>query len=181
MSDDAGVVSRLALQEYADHCQIVLGDSATTFLDDYQLDFIFDENRQARRVQIAPDGLVILTNSYDTVPIVIEVRETAPDDEFTDWDHVVEASIEVPTGRIAIDGMVDFRPERSPDQGVNDPSTYYSPHFSVAPGIYRVRIYGGNLGRQPTPKNTLGEHYKIVLWPASPAEPMVLKQGPLRS
>src|SRR5205823_4283540 len=93
-------------------------------------------------------------------------------------DHVVEASLQVPTGRIAIDGCTNFRPERDPLRNPNrPPQARVSPHVSVRPGAYRVRIYYGTSDLAPVVDETpTSEHYLLVFWPAPYAEPVVLRQ-----
>src|SRR5262249_16996797 len=66
-----------------------------------------------------------------TVPVTIEIHDDAPSDDFDEWDHVNECSLEVPSGCIRIYGCTDAS------------DTY--PYMSVARGWYRIRIYYGNL------------------------------------
>jgi hypothetical protein len=103
------------------------------------------------------------------VPVVVDVLHSAPEDgeaELAAWD-VVEASLAVPTRRVAIDGCTSHLPERSRHRGSG---MAVSPHFGVAPGTYRVRVYYGGLGTHG------GDHYRIALWPQEPfAPPRVLK------
>lgn len=181
VQDNPHVIGRTSHRLYADHRQILLGDSATSVPAEFPLDFLDD----ARRLRLAisadsPDALGILTNAYDYVPVDVEVRDEPPLEGVEGWDHVVDASMEVPTGRIAIDGVTDFSPEKSPYRNLNDPMAYVSPHITVPPGIYRARVYAGGLPERATSQNEPGEYYRVVLWPEPYADPKVLKQGPLR-
>lgn len=95
------------------------------------------------------------------VPVTVEVRDDAPSDDFENWDHVNEGSIEIPSGCLVI-GFWD------------DPDT--TPHISLTPGWYRVRIYYGDLDKLSEDGLDGDDHYKIVLWSAAFAEPQILKQ-----
>ena len=153
---------------YADHSQFYVGDSA--FDGDTAADTFWNDEAFARRLAIAPPSLIgVSTDLYGTVPVMIEVRQTAPGDDTAGWDHVVEASLELPSGRLAIDGCLDYRPEAS-RYAMAEHET--SPHISVSPGSYRVRVYYGNLDsihEVTTPDGVAevsDEHYRLVLWPA---------------
>src|SRR5262249_30898595 len=122
-----------------------------------------------RRLAISPPSLLgIATNRYDDVSVTVEVRKSPPepDEDLGPWDHVVEASLDIPSGRVAIVGCLSYRPESSPLRRADDT---VSPHISVWPGSYRVRIYSGGLGTDEE------ERYRIVMWPAPLDEPVVLR------
>ena len=95
-----------------------------------------------------------------TVPVTIEIRDEAPSDDFDEWDHVNECSLEVPSGCIRI-------------YGCRDP--YKAPQIAVTPGWYRVRIYYGNLDSLSWNGLDGDDHYTIVLWQVAYAPPQILK------
>ncbi|WP_432855021.1 hypothetical protein ACQPXB_21400 [Amycolatopsis sp. CA-161197] len=45
-----------------------------------------------------------------TVPVILDVRTTAPDDNFDSWDHVTEADMRTSTGRILV-SMLNYTPK----------------------------------------------------------------------
>ncbi len=151
---------RRVLDLYAGYHQFYLGDSAFDG-DPGALDFWSPEAYE-RMLAVAPPGLLgVGTARYDRVPVVVDLQAAAPsDDDLDAWDHVVEASLEVPSGRVAIDGCLSYRPAESP-------------HIEVVPGTYRARVYYGGL-------DTFDEdRYRIVLWPQLPYEvPRVVKHRP---
>lgn len=112
---------------------------------------------------LAPGTIGIGTARNMTVPVTVEILDSALDtDDLSIWDQVNECSIEVGSGRIVIAGCTDYFPD--------------SARISLAPGIYRARIYYGNLGALRKPGLEGGDHYKIVLWPAEFREPNYLKR-----
>jgi hypothetical protein len=152
---------------YAEYSQFYLGDSR--FDGDTAAEDFWSKESFGRRLAICPPSLLgIATNRYDYVRVTLEVSKGPPDrgEDLRVWDHVVEASLEVPSGRVAIDGCLSYQPESSPLRRADDT---VSPHVSVWPGSYRVRIYSGGLGTDEE------ERYRIVMWPAPLDEPVVLR------
>lgn len=142
--------NRHILDLYADYNQFYLGDAS--FQADTAAPDFWSADAFARKLAISPPGLIgVGTVRYDTVPVVVEVHSTPPMEKQGQWDHVVEASLELPSGRLVIDGCTSYRPETSP-------------HIELSPGTYRVRIcYAG--------QDTVDEDwYRVVLWPHSPYE-----------
>ena len=83
-----------------------------------------------------------------------------------DWDHVVECSLTVASGRILLTSTAPFGLE--------------GPTIVVTPGTYRALVYFGALDSVPMDDDMVGdEHYRVVLWPDSPVPPQVLKRKPL--
>jgi hypothetical protein len=78
-------------------------------------------------IAIAPGIIGIGTTRNMTVPVHIDLLKTRPDNDFTSWDHVAEASLEIPSGQFVIAGPIDYLPDAK--------------RFPVTPGNYRVRIY----------------------------------------
>lgn len=168
---DAEVYS---FKPFVTHYSFYIGDSATE-ADTTSLNF-WNIEANARRLAITRDLLGIGTGVCDDIPIEVEIRKEAPrSDDFAVWSHVVEASIDLPTGRLAIDDCVDFRPESDPRLSSK---TYRSPHITIPPGKYRVRVLYGGLNEENMIKEfgEHDEHYRLILWPAPFAEPIVLKR-----
>ncbi|GAB2176545.1 hypothetical protein DLREEDagr8_21030 [Dongia sp. agr-C8] len=61
------------------------------------------------------------------VPVVVEIREQTPHDDLADWDHVVEASIELMSGRLVIAGCPDYFPDAK--------------RINIAAGWSRARVF----------------------------------------
>jgi hypothetical protein len=122
-----------------------------------------------RLLAVAPGTIGVGTVRNMTVPVVVEIANGEPDEDFGAWDQVNECTIEVTSGRIVIAGCTDYFPDAA---RINLPS-----------GSYRARVYYGELNSL-SPDGLEGEdHYKVVLWSAGPSPLRVLKQdiGPARS
>lgn len=99
-----------------------------------------------------------------TVPVTVEVLPAPPRDTLDAWDHVAEASIDAPSGTLVVAGCTDYLPDAR--------------RINVPAGTLRVRAYYGGL-------NTLSEdglegddHYRVVVWPATPGPIEVIKRRP---
>lgn len=76
--------------------------------------------------------------------------------EFSNFDHVVEAGLEVTSGTLQVLGC---------------PHSNMELETAVIPGPYRIRICSSNLNSD---KNE--DHYRIVIWPSNNLRLKVLKQ-----
>jgi hypothetical protein len=119
-----------------------------------------------RLLALAPGTIGVGTVRNMQVPVEIEVRNGAPDEQLDGWDQVNECSIQVDSGRIVVAGCTDFFPNAA--------------RIVVRPGSYRVRVYYGKLNSL-SPDGLEGEdHYRMVLWQRRFGPPFVLKQWSAR-
>lgn len=121
---------------------------------------LLDPPAFARHLGVYPGVLCILTARNMDVPLTVEVYDTAPQDDLTDWDHVVEASLDVPSGCIRVSG--------------GDGMFEASPEIRLAAGVYRARVYFGGIYTISNDGLDGSDHYRVVLWPGAPADPVVL-------
>ena len=146
---------------FADYFQFYLWDkeAAPEAPSDYT-----DEDL-AIRMKAAPNVVVIQPARNVFVPVEFEVSEHAPEPELADWDHVAEASLELPSGRLEIHectgGSIDS--------------------INLVPGTYRVRAYFGALEELSEDRLKGNDHYRVVVWPAPFAPINVLKQFGVRN
>ena len=114
----------------------------------------------AHRIKTAPFVLVVQPARDMDVPVELDVIDSPPEDQFDDWDHVAEASLDLPSGQLEIHectgGSVDI--------------------LQVMPGTYRVRAYFGGMNTVSDDGLDGEDHYRLVLWPAPPSPIVVLKQ-----
>ena len=140
---------------FADYHQFYLWDQAES--PDTALDYT-DEDLH-RRVKTAPFLVVIQPERNMSVPVELAIVDRAPDDALDRWDHVAEASLDLPSGRLEVHectgGSIDV--------------------LAVAPGPYRVRAYFGGLGTLTDDGLDGEDHYRLVLWPAPAAPVAVIK------
>lgn len=87
--------------------------------------------------------------------MIVELWTKPPALEFEQWDHIAEASLDVPAGEIQI--------------GFDSYSS-----IAVAPGSYRVRALGASLD-EANPDLSGNDRYQLQIWPAPTAEPVLHK------
>lgn len=129
---------------------------------DERITSFFTPEAQARHLGIAHGTLCIHTARYVEVPVRVEVRDTPELVDWTGWDFVVEASLDVPSGCLVIHG---------PAGELEDP------HIALAPGTYRARVYYGGIATVSGDALEGADHYLVMLWPAPSAQPIVLHAG----
>ncbi len=121
----------------------------------------YDEGALARHLGVTSGTLCIFTARwYGVARLEVIVCRFQPHDILTDWDNVAEASIEVPSGCLMAHG-----PETDRDQ---------SPHIAIPPDTYRARVYAGGVETVDEYLQDGQDHYRIVLWPAPYAAPILL-------
>lgn len=116
----------------------------------------------AHMIATSPGVLAIGTARDTMVPVIAEVMKNDPQDDYTNWDHVNEASITTPSGTLVIAGCTDYLPKAK--------------RIYVAPGNYRARIYYGELDKLWNNDLDGDDHYRIVLWPGEVQPIHILKQ-----
>ncbi len=155
-----GKLAEYRFELFADYFQIVLMADGVEVPD---WSDCFTDQSVADRLVVVPYAVVVQPERNMTVPVTVEVRDDPPGDNFSGWDHVSEASIDAPTGRLIMTELHtwDTEPER---------------RIAVAPGTYRVRTYHAGLNTLSTNGLDGDDYYRLVLWPAEYREPRVLKR-----
>ena len=119
------------------------------------------------RVAAGPGIIAVGTARYGVgIPLLIEIQDSEPAREASsEWEHIVECSIHVAAGRLLLTNPDSF--------GTN------VPQIDIAPDTYRARIYYAELDSIRGGGDLDGDdHYRIVLWPGSATEPIVLRRKP---
>lgn len=97
------------------------------------------------------------------VPVEIRVEEAAPSLAVDQFDHVAEASVGFPTGRLVVAGNSDYWADAA--------------RITVPPGTYRVRVLMRGLDTLSADGLDGEDTYCVALWSAPEAPPRVLKRG----
>ncbi len=113
-------------------------------------------------IAVAPGIIGIGTARNMTVPVHVDLLDRHPDDDFDSWDHVTEASLDVPSGQMVIAGCSDYFPEAT--------------RVWVTPGSYRVRIYSRGLGSISENGLEGDDQYHMVIWSEEHSSPKILKK-----
>lgn len=148
------------LSLFAEHFQFYVQDKDT----DNLLSIYWDE--LCRQDLFAPGDEIIgvATVRNMDVPVSLAFLDKKPKDESLDeWDHVVESSIEIKSGKLLLTG---------PTSDETDSLT-----VQIDPGLYGLRAYYGMLDEVDSEGFEGEDFYRIVLWKTKePLETVVLKR-----
>ena len=143
---------------FADYFQFYIRDEAAQG----DLSQAWNEESTDRLLAVAPGTVGIGTVRNMDVPVTVDVLEHAPEDDFPKWDHVVEAGLDVTSGRVVIAGCTDYLPDAK--------------RIEVPPGTYRVRVSYGALETLSEDGLSGDDRYRVQLWPAALTAVRILKQ-----
>jgi len=146
------------LSLFADCFQFYIQDEAATG----DLSQAWNEEATDRLLAIAPGTVGIGTARNTDVPVTVDILEHEPEDDFSQWDHVVEAGLDVASGRIVIAGCTDYFPDAM--------------RIEVPPGTYRVRISYGALDTLTKHGLNGDDRYRLQLWLATSTAVRILKR-----
>ncbi|WP_328762751.1 MULTISPECIES: hypothetical protein [unclassified Streptomyces] len=149
---------------FADYFQIHLTDADS----DGDLGDAWTAQAVADHLAVARDALGIGTAVNVNVSVTVVVLPQEPSDDSTEFDHVVEASLDVSLGRMMVLGCTDYGPDAAT--------------FEVPPGWNRVRVSRSNLARaaqadidsDESPETT--EKIRIQVWPAPEFPAKIIKR-----
>jgi hypothetical protein len=116
----------------------------------------------ARMLAIAPGTIGIRTVRNMHVPVSLEIHDQAPSDDFSEWDHVVECTLDARSGQAVIAGCTDYLPDAA--------------HIGLAPGHYCARVSYGALDAVSRDGLSGDDHYRVQLWLGPPISARVVKQ-----
>jgi hypothetical protein len=105
-------------------------------------------------------GVVVgVTSEFTAIPIAVEFNRRSPDSiDQSQWDRIIECSLETKTNGIAFEGSTGDEFGR----------------LDVVPGRYRLRIhYGGQDVRKPD--GNTGDFYLIQVWPSTDVYSRMIK------
>jgi hypothetical protein len=149
---------RFEYKLFADYFQFYLQDESAPG----DLSASWTQEAVDRLLAVALGTIGVGTVRNMTVPVIVEVGDTEPDEDVTKWDQVNECDFEVQSGRVVVAGCTDYFPEAA--------------RIDLAPGSYRARVYYGGLDALSDDGLDGQDHYKIVLWRSVPGPLKILKQ-----
>ncbi|MER6914006.1 hypothetical protein ABT354_20225 [Streptomyces sp. NPDC000594] len=118
---------------------------------------------------VLDDALAIGTAVNDTVAVEVRGHDRQPDDDSADFDHVVEASLHTPSGRLVVMGCTDYLADAA--------------RFDVAAGWTRARASRRNLAQavrwsESEEGPEAMEEVRLQIWPAPFSPPRIVKRWP---
>jgi len=144
------------LEIFADYRQFYVWDAGAG--PSAPIDYTDEDLRN--RIKVGPNVVVIQPIRNMTVPVELEVCSSDPGVDLSRWDHVVECSLDVPTGALQV--------HECTGGPVLD--------LSVTPGTYCVRAHFGGLGLLAEDGLRGADHYRVSLWRQDIAPFRILKQ-----
>ncbi|WP_299623225.1 hypothetical protein [uncultured Tateyamaria sp.] len=114
------------------------------------------------RVALNAHGFAVSTARNMDVPVRLVVSDTPPTLDLALWDHVVEFSIEVPSGQLIVAGCTDDLADAE--------------QISLERGCYAVRVLQANLATLSEDGLDGEDHYRVELWKGHNTLLKVLKQ-----
>lgn len=148
---------------YADYHQFYVLDAGAALDATGNPDF-WTREAFTRMLAVNPGILGIGTGSAGEVPVTLHADREAPSVDLADWDHVVEAGLQLASGQLIVCGCTQPR-----EEGVQVP---------LASGSYRARVCYGRLDSVVDEQGE--DHYSVFLWPAEASGVRVMKQWPAR-
>jgi len=120
----------------------------------------YSEEDIQRMVKTAPKVIVIQPVRDMTVPVQIQIHESDPGCSPLQWDHIVECSLELPTGQLQVHESTG-----GPKLDIN-----------INAGTWRVRALFSGLDSISEDGLEGNDHYSIHLWPGAAMPLHVVKQ-----
>jgi hypothetical protein len=136
-----------SFQLFADYFQLYIRDA--TAIDEIDT---WSEDDIANLLVVAPGIIGIGTMRNMITPFTVAIYEQPPQDNISEWQHIIEASMEIPSGILIISGCSDYLPD--------------SPRIQVKLGTYRVRSYARGLDTLSSDGLEGNDEYQVALWPA---------------
>ncbi|QPF87667.1 hypothetical protein IC762_15830 [Bradyrhizobium genosp. L] len=149
----------IELSLFADYFQFYIQDELA---DDVDLSRAWTEEATDRLLAVAPGIIGIGTVRNMHVPVSVQILEHEPADDFSEWDHVVQTSLDIASGSIVIAGCTDYFPDAM--------------RIEVAAGTYRTRVSYGALETLSEDGLEGNDHYRVQLWPGPSTTVRILKQ-----
>lgn len=147
---------RHLLNVFADYHQFYVWDAGTnpSAPEDYT-----DEDVQ-RMVKVAPNVVVVQPVRNMEVPVELEVHAADPGVDPTQWDHIAECTLHLPTGNMQVH-------ECTGGAVLN---------LSVSSGTYVVRVLFAGLDTLSDDGLDGADRYRIDLWPGAARDLTITKQ-----
>jgi hypothetical protein len=156
MAEDVVQLQHQAFEVFADYHQFYLWDKGMTA--EAPVDYTDEDVRC--RIKTGPYVVVIQPERNMNVSVEVEIHDADPGFDDAEWDHIAEASLDLPTGRLQV------------HECTGGPVA----EFLVAPGWYRVRSLHGGFATIDESGLEGADRYRVILWPAPQDDVRVVKQ-----
>ena len=142
----------------ADYFQFVLMDEKSE--DDFSI--IWTEDAIDRMLAVGSNAVCPGTLRNVDVAVEIEVLRSPAAIDLAEWDHAVEASIIIPSGKLVVMGCTGYLPDAT--------------RIAVLPGTYQLISLAGGLETIRSDGGPADDIYRVYLWPAQQRNPPLIKR-----
>ena len=125
---------------------------------------LWDDTTTDHMLAVGPDLIAVGTARNMGVPLTLEISASAPANDYTEWDQVIECGLALPSGTVIAFGCTEV-----PDD---------AERFQVDPGSYVARISYGNLAELSEDGLEGNDRYRVQLWPGKADGVSVIKRRP---
>jgi|SRR5581483_8728327 len=141
----------------ADYFQFVLMDE--TSADDFST--IWTEPALERMLAAGESAICAGTLRNVDVPVEIRLTVERPSIDLDQYDHAVEASIQLPSGKLIVMGCTGYLPD--------------APRIDLLPGCYRALFLVSGIESIKTEWEQADDLYAVYLWPEAAGVPQLIK------
>jgi hypothetical protein len=143
---------------FADYFQFIVMDENST--DDFST--IWTDVALKQSLAVGKEAICPGTFRNVNVEVEIKLADADPEIDLTKYDHAVEASIKVPSGRLIIMGCTDYQPDAS--------------RIELPAGVYHVLSLAAGIETITTEWEPANDLYTVYLWPGEYRQPKIIKQ-----
>lgn len=140
---------------FADYFQFILMDEKAE--DDFST--IWTDEAVETMLAVGKTAICPGTLRNVDVNVEVEVLHSSPTIVDADWDNIVEASIDIPSGKLVAMGCTSYLPD--------------APRIEMNPGMYQVLSLAGGIDSIVDESEPADDIYRVYLWPG-PQRPVKL-------
>ncbi|MDP2083484.1 MAG: hypothetical protein U0934_02790 [Pseudotabrizicola sp.] len=115
-----------------------------------------------RRLALERCAFAVMTARNMDVPVIVRLYQDQPEIDLAAWDHIVEFSIDVPSGRLVVAGCTDSFPQAE--------------RIELEKGSYRVRVCQAGLDEISDDGLDGKDHYLVQTWRGTFMQVNIIKQ-----
>lgn len=143
---------------FADYFQFVLMDEGSE--DDFST--IWTDEAFDRMLAVGSNAVCPGTLRNVDVNVEIEILDEPPSIDLSQWDHAVEASINIPSGKLVVMGCTGYLPDAT--------------RIEINPGTYQLLSLAGGIASIKTEWEAADDVYRVYLWPGENRQPHLIKK-----
>ena len=142
---------------FADYFQFILMDESSE--DDFST--IWTGEALNRNLAVGCSAICPGTLRNAEVDVEIHLSEREPQINLKNYDHAVESSFEIPSGKLIVMSCTGYVPD--------------APCIEVTPGTYRALFLASGIETIKAEWEPANDLYTVYLWPGEKCEPKLLK------